>query len=187
MWNNSLYGNYRTRTFTDIYKDVDEFLKDYKNIGIPTSIDDPTAQLVYYLLYANYGNSHIASSDENKFKYKLFSLIWQYGPNWIRKREIQEQLRKLTIDELTTGSTQIYNSAANPEVEPNTQTLEELPYINSQNTAKNKKSKLDALSSLYEVLSRDVTKEFLNQFKILFLNIVQPELPLWYVTEEQND
>ena len=75
MWNNSLYGNYRTRTFTDICKDVDEFLKDYKNIGIPTSVDDPTAQLVYYLLYANYGNSHIASSDENKFKYKLFSLI----------------------------------------------------------------------------------------------------------------
>lgn len=66
----------------------------------------------------------------------------------------------------------------NPEIEPDTQTLEELPYINSQNTSKYKKGKLDALAALYEVLSRDVTKEFINQFRVLFLVIVQPEKPL---------
>lgn len=71
----SLYGNYRTEKFTDIYPDVESFIADYKSIGIPVSITEDIAQTVYYLLYANYGNSHIASSDEMKFKYKLFSLI----------------------------------------------------------------------------------------------------------------
>ena len=114
-------------------------------------------------------------------------MIWQYAPNWYRKREIQDQLRGLTQDELLTGNTQIYNTANNPEVEPGTNTLEELAYINNQNTTKSKKGKLEGLTALYEVLSRDVTKEFLNQFKVLFLTIVQPELPLWYVTETEEE
>ena len=183
MWNDSLYGNYRTRKFTDIYPNVQSFLAEYKNIGIPKSVTNEIAQTIYYLLYANYGNSHIASSDENQFKYKLFSLIWQYAPNWYRKREIQDELRNLTQAELLRGNTQIYNIANNPEVEPGTDTLEELPYINNQNRTISKKGKLEGLTALYEVLSRDVTKEFLNQFKVLFLSIVQPELPLWYITE----
>ena len=48
---------------------------------------------------------------------------------------------------------------------------------------KNKRSKLEAYSALFDILSRDVTKEFINQFKVLFLVIAQPELPLWYITE----
>ena len=54
MWNNSLYGNFRTRKFTDIYPSVSDFLKDYKNVGIPTSVNETTAQTIYYLLYSNY-------------------------------------------------------------------------------------------------------------------------------------
>ena len=30
MWNNSLYGNFRTRKFTDIYPSASDFLNDYK-------------------------------------------------------------------------------------------------------------------------------------------------------------
>lgn len=183
MWNDSLYGNYRTRKFTDIYPNVQSFLAEYRNIGIPISVPNEIAQTIYYLLYANYGNSHIASSDETQFKYKMFSLIWQYAPNWYKKREIQDTLRSLSEQELLAGSTQIYNNAQNPETEPDTQTLEELKYINAQNVTKNKRSKLEAYSALYDILSRDVTKEFINQFKVLFLVIAQPELPLWYITE----
>ena len=68
MWNNSLYGNFRTRKFTDIYPSASDFLNDYKNVGIPTSVNETTAQTIYYLLYANYGNSHIARSAENQSK-----------------------------------------------------------------------------------------------------------------------
>ena len=113
----------------------------------------------------------------------MFSVILQYAPNWYKKRNIQDTLRSLSEQELLAGSTQIYNNAQNPEAEPDTQTLEELKYINAQNVTKNKRSKLEAYSALYDILSRDVTKEFINQFKVLFLVIAQPELPLWYITE----
>ena len=33
-----MFGNYRTKKFSDIYSDVDTFLDDYSNIGIPTII-----------------------------------------------------------------------------------------------------------------------------------------------------
>lgn len=75
--NNSLYGNYRTRKFTDIFPDVSTFVASY-NLGITNpsyTITEAQAEFVYYLLYSKYGNSHIASSDENQFKFRLSTLI----------------------------------------------------------------------------------------------------------------
>lgn len=183
----TLYGNYRQKTFADNYPDANTFIADYKSIGIPTTITDQTATTLYYLLYARYGNNTVASSDTTRFKYQLFSTIWQYGPTWEKRLEIQEKLRGLTEDELLTGSRQVYNHASNPSVEPSTDTVEELEYISDQNVTKNKKAKLDAYAMLYEVIRNDVTENFIQQFKKLFLTVVQPELPLWYVTEIEDD
>ena len=88
-YNGSLYGTYRTKKFGDVWTDVEAFIKDYQNIGIPATIpvSNPTdntagtATTLYYLLYSRYANDVIASSDLNRFKYNLFSIIWQYGPN----------------------------------------------------------------------------------------------------------
>ena len=85
---NSLYGNYRTRKFTDIFPNVDEFLAKYRNCGIITPIQEATLTNLYYLLYARYGNSHITNSDENQFIYKVFALIFQYGPTWEKRLDI---------------------------------------------------------------------------------------------------
>lgn len=181
----SLYGRFRTNKFTDIYSDVDSFLSDYNSIGIPITISGDDATTLYYLLYANYGNSHIANSDLTQFKYSLFSIIWQYGPTWSRQVSIQKRLRELKEEELLQGSKQIYNNANNPSVEPSTNTVDELTYINQQNVTKNKKGVLEAYGLLDALLKKDVTQDFLNKFKKLFLTIVQPELPLLY--EDIND
>lgn len=178
----SLYGNFRTRTFADIYGDLKTFTDDYKNNGIPAKLDDTNIQTLYYLLYARYGNSCIASSDENQFKYKLFSTIFMYGPAWQKRLEIQGKLLALTDDELVKGTTAIHNSALNPSTSPSTQSLEELQYINAQNTTKFKKSKLEGYSSLYAIIETDVTEKFIDKFKKLFITVVAPEEPLWYET-----
>lgn len=186
----TLYGSYRGRTFSDIYPNVDNFLNDYNNIGIPpvlSYVDSTPPQIIYYLLYANYGNSVVASSDENRFKYKLFSIIWQYGPVLNKRRDIQQKLIALSEKDIMQGSIQIYNNAQNPATEPSTDDDEYLAYINQQNVAKNKKGKLEAYALLDSLLKKDVTQEFLNRFKPLFLNIVQPELPLWYESEEEDE
>lgn len=179
----SEYGNYRTKTFNDIYDSVETFLDDYNSVGIPAKIGSDSASTLYYLLYARYGNSSIINSDENQFKYKLFSIIFQYGPAWEKKLEIQDKLIALSDDELTKGTTAIHNSALNPGTEPSTQSLEELEYINSQNTTKYKKSTIEGYSNLLLLLENDVTEDFLKKFSRLFINILEPREPLWYETE----
>lgn len=176
----SLYGNFRTRTFTDIFGDFETFEEAYNTNGIPVSLTSDSIKTLYYLLYARYGNSHISSSDENQFKYKLFSTIFMYGPAWQKRLDIQKKLIGLTDDEILVGSSAIYNQALNPSQAPTTQTLEELDYINQQNTTKYKKSKLEAYAALSELIKTDVTDAFIGKFKKLFLVIVEPELPLWY-------
>lgn len=178
-----MFGNFRTRKFGDIYEDVDSFLTDYANIGLPVLITTTNATTLYYLLYARYGNSTIANFDENQFKYKLFSIIWQYGPNWEKELSIQANLRGLTEDEIREGSRAIYNKALNPNTQP---TTEELDYISEQNTTKYKKSKIEGYGTLMELLKRDVTEEFLNRFKKLFIAICEPYSPLWYESEDKE-
>ena len=179
---NSLYGNYRQRSFTQIWDNVDSFLGDYQNAGIPALISTNSATTLFYLLYARYGNSTIASSDENQFKYKVFTLIFMYGPTWEKRLELQEQIRDLDIEELKKGSTAIYNKAFNPETAPTTQTTEEIEMINEQNVNKYKRSTAEAYALLINLLETDVTAYFLDRFKSLFLKVVEPQLPLWYVT-----
>lgn len=179
----SLYGNFRTRSFADIYTDIDLFKDDYNTNGIPSTLSTTNLTTLYYLLYARYGNSCIASSDETQFKYKLFSTIFMYGPAWQKRLEIQQKLLGLSDDEIVKGTTAIHNSALNPAQAPSTQSLEELNFINAQNTTKYKKSKLEGYATLYGLIETDVTEEFIDKFKKLFITVVEPELPLWYKTE----
>lgn len=192
MKNCSLFGNFITRKFTDIYPQVEIFMEDYKNCGIPSTITDANATTLYYLLYARYGNSHIVNTDENQFTYKLFSTIFMYGPTWEKRLEVQNKLRQLSDEDLRLGTKQINNHAFNPSNTPSTGTLEELDYINEQGTLNYKKGKVDAYIWLMDALKTDVTKSFIDKFNELFLAIVVPNKPLWYVTdieeeEEEND
>ena len=183
----SLYGNFRTRTFSEIWDNADDFIAEYQNNGLPALVSQENAQTLYYLLYSKFANSHIASSDEERFKYSVFRIIWEFGPAWQKKLDLQAKLRALTEDQLIEGSKQIYNQAANPAAQPGTFTDEELAYINNQNVAKSKKGRLEAYSLLLELLEDDVTEKFLHRFDKLFLTIVIPEIPLWYVSEDDDE
>lgn len=185
MLTNSLYGNYRTRKFAEIFPSADVFTTECKESQVPMVLNDTNLTTLYYLLYARYGNSSVASSDENQFKYKVYSTIFMYGTAWQKRLDIQDKLSKLTDDEIVKGTTAVHNYAANPGQMPTTQTLEELDYINQQNTTKYKKSKIEGYATLYSLIETDVTEEFIGKFKKLFITVVQPEKPLWYVTEEE--
>lgn len=91
---------YDTKLFTDIWNRVTEFLYDYQHVGIPTTISSTNATTLYYLLYARYANNPIANYDEEQFKYKVFSIIFQYGPTWEKRLSIQQTLRGLQLEDL---------------------------------------------------------------------------------------
>lgn len=184
----SLYGNYRTRTFTQIFPDAETFAAQWEATPFAKILDDSLPnEVLYFLLYARYGNSHIASSDENQFKYKLFSIIFQYGPTWQKELTIQQELRIANFDDFRQGTTNIVNNANNPSVEPTTQSLNELPYINQQNVSKVTRSKADGYALLLSLLKKDVTEDFIKRFQYLFLIIVEPEKPLWYADYNTED
>lgn len=178
-----------TKTFVDIYDNVTTFKNDYTAMTAfqSTELTNTVIEQIYYMLYARYGNNPITNLDENQFKYKLFMTIWQYAPTWLKRVNIQKALRGLGNDpddlsDIIAGAKVIYNQAANPETEPSTLELEEINYINTQNTTNYKKSKMDAYTQLWTILVSDVTEEFINRFRFLFKKSVSPFTKL-YVEE----
>ena len=192
---------YSTVLFTDVWDDVTEFVADYKNNGIPyqysylnngstvtvQTVSDTNIQTLFYLLYAKYGNNPIANRDITQFKYKVFSLIYQYGPDWQKKLEVQYKLRGLTEDDLLKGSFAMYNAAVNPSTEPTVAATTELNYINQQNTTRLTRGLLEGYNMLLGLLENDVTEEFVKRFNICFKKFVSSERPLIYVSEEDED
>ena len=181
---------YNTKTFADLYEDYDTFKEDHVDDGfLPCVIDHDDGtdenpkvsnlQILYYLAYSKFGNNPIANLDENQFKAKFEAIMWQYGPAWEKKLDIQKKVRELTADDLLTGAKAVHNHAFNPSTEPSTASLEELTYINDQNTTSYKKSKMDAYGQLWNLIADDVTEEFLARFKPLFQKVVHAKAFLY--------
>ena len=105
---------YDTKLMTDVWSKATDFVTDYQNIGIPTTISVQNATTLYYLLYARYGNTPIANYDENQWKYKIFSIIFQYGPTWEKRLDIQNTLRGLQISDLVDNGSlrELFNHSA---------------------------------------------------------------------------
>ena len=90
--------------------------------------------------------------------------------------EIQKEIRDLSLSDLQEGAKQIVNHANNPNTSPSTTALEELEFIDEQHQTNYKRNKIDAYGSLWSMLATDVTEEFLNKFKNIFV----------FVTDEQD-
>lgn len=179
----SYYGQNRNETFLEVFPDSSSFLTAYNNEYIPMTLSTTEATLVYAQLAGRYGNSPIASSDLGRFQMRLFSIIYNEGPIWKKKLELQNEVRNLTsanMIEAASGKV-IQNRADNPSsfVQAGTGSDVLIEKINSQATSIQKASKLNAIASI-NLLLENVTEPFLDKFKELFQVIVQPELPLLY-------
>lgn len=74
---------YNTPLFTDVWSSDEEFIDDlfYGDYTFPIdSMGEHDFRTTYYLLYARYGNNPIANTDVNQWKWKVASVIFQYGP-----------------------------------------------------------------------------------------------------------
>ena len=185
---------YNTVLFTQVWDSAEDFKTDLADSAFAGCMQDGTVtgqpdnvSLLFYLLYAKYGNNPIANNDITQFKYKIFSVMFQYGPTWEKKLDIQAKLRALTESDLLAGSKAIFNSALNPSTAPSTGALEELAYINSQNTTNYKKSKMEAYEFLWGLLDDTLTVKFIDKFGICFKKFVYPEQTLLYVSEDEEE
>ena len=187
---NTLYTVGRTRYFTQIFPLVDDFINFYNDCGIPPSFNDSNSiSTLYYLLCSYYANSRIASSDENRFKYNVMSIIFQYGPSWEKRLEIQKYLRDIDInsDEWLDNMKSVNNISLNPATDPAADAFSTLDTINQQNFNIQRRGKLSGLATLTELIKTNVTGEFLDRFKKLFRTVTYTSRPLLYKTYLDND
>lgn len=189
------YGNFRNYTFSDMYPTLDAFLNGYKdsfgdfislgynNVEIPKKLTEENIKTLYYLLYGQYGGSTITGDDQFQWCYQLWSIVFMYGPTWEKRLKLQDEIRAMSIDDAIKGSVSINNLALNPSEAPVADSDDILKTINTQTVNKFNKSKVEGYQYLIDLLETDVTKMFLDKFKVLFLKIVAPQEPLWYTTE----
>lgn len=180
----NIYGRMQHVKFTDIFDSFDTFKSHYESCRIPQMVTNDSLEAIYYLLYANYGNSTIANLDTNQFEYKCFSLIFQHGPTWEKKSQIQKLIQDTDIEEFNEGTRSINNRAYNPGNEQ-LSSQDEILTINEQNTASVKRGKLETYQYVLDLLDENFTMIFLNYFKTLFTSVVEPNAQLLYYTEEE--
>ena len=179
---------YNTKTFNDIFPDALSFSDNYDTYqataGLTNILDSTDVAITWQLLTARYGNNPIANWSEEQFKLKIWQIMFQYGPTWVKRNDIQVELRNLTADQIRAGDFNIYNTALNPATAPSDNDTTEINYINQQNTSRRKKSVLGAYNELLLLLETDVTGDYIDKFKKLFLTIVDPKCTYIYESEE---
>ena len=177
MYNNRLFGNYLTMTFSDIYPNVDVFMADAKSEHLknlmPYGFSDDNIKTLFYLLTAKYANNSIASD----------SLIFQYGGTWQKKLELQNKIRTMEETEARKSGRTIDNHAYNPGTPASADTVDNLEHIDQQNQRLYEKSLLETYAEVSALLEEDITGDFIEKFKVLFLWVVSPQRPLWYVND----
>ena len=184
-------------TFSDLWSTKEEFINSYKEVGFPQTYDggtyvtDDDLKLIWLLLIGRFADSTIKPFNTyGAFKVRFMSRVWQHAPAWKKNLDIQNKLRSLSLEDgsdIYKGSSAIYNSAMNPNTTPGTGTDQELNFINNQNVTKHKKSKLEGLALLSELLKNDVTEQFLRRFDDFFKTIIYTGKEYTYVTEKGDN
>ncbi len=169
-----------TKTFDEIFLDCATFIDEWKTSKAYEAYKAPIVELiegytpsVYYFLSARYGSSHIADKDEEKFKLKLFTIMFQYMPVWVKELDIQNKLLTLTEEEILKGSVTKHTHGFNPSDVPGTANSDtEIETVNDQSLSRYTKSKMEAYAIQLELLQDNKTEKFLNRFKKLFMTVV---------------
>ena len=181
---------YDSKLLSQIWSDADAFKADYTSyetgISNLNAVDNKYVVLTWQLVCSKYANTPIRSNSESQFKLSFFGIMCSEAPTWARRLEIQKSLRELTDDQLAAGDIQIANSASNPDEEPTTNTLDELTYINHQNTQRQKRSKLTGLALLDGLLQNDLCESYVRKFSPLFKRVYVPA-EFIYVSDEEEE
>ena len=181
---------YSTKLFNEIWDNSTDFKTDYANyeseISDLNKVADKYVILTWQLLASKFANTPIRSDSVDQFKLSVFGIMASEAPTWARRLELQKSIRDLTEADLLAGETTIANRAENPDEAPTTQTMDELTYINTQTTSKQKRSKIQAYAMLDGLLQDDLCETYVHRFNSLFKRIFVPATYI-YITEDEEE
>ena len=166
--------------FEDIWESSTAFVNAYHNQSLPQELKDETITTLYYLLYGRYGSDCISGTNVRQWEYRFWGMVFQYGPAWEKRLEVQKRVRELSEDDLRDGDLSLNNLAYNPGTAPETTSTEVLTGIAQQNAGIKKRSILGGYSMLESLLATDVSEEFLEHVKDLFKPLLYSGVPYLY-------
>lgn len=181
----SLLPTNNSATFLDIFPKAANLISLPADLEWSLSLTDAQLTKTWQLLTANYGHRalKLSQGDVTQWKMRLCSLLEQYGPAYFTRVQLQQDIAALSLDDLREAGRSIINHAYNPNSEPTTATLEELTYINEQNSSGAKLSKADALTLKWKLINTDYTAVYLAMFEPLFSKFTADEPAYWFAEE----
>lgn len=163
--------------FCEYYTSLNVFKAKYDEL--PAGLKNITAdqvELLYYLLFSKYGNSRFANLSIDQANLSLWKTVYSEAKQYFKEKEIHDNICNFNLttdlDIIVGGTTAIYNTALNDGSAPSTNTTTELGYVNSQNTTKYKRTKLEGLANYLSLIANDPTDRFLGKFKPLFEKLI---------------
>ena len=166
--------------FDEIWESATAFVEAYHNQSLPQELGDDSITTLYYLLYGRYGSDSIIGTNVRQWEYRFWGMVFQYGPAWEKRLQVQKRVRELSEDDLRDGDLNLNNLAYNPGTAPATTSTEVLQGIAQQNAGIKKRSILGGYSMLESLLATDVSEEFLAHFKDLFKPVLYSGIPYLY-------
>lgn len=140
-------------------------------------LECPTLQ-TFALLFNNYSDNHVASSDET-FKLHFANILDTYYKEYENTKKAIDNLMNLNENDISTDYATVLNIANIPEKKGSTDE-EEVDFITQQQKTIQKKGKLQINKELLSSKRAYTTRTFLNRFKHLFITIISPDYTLLY-------
>ena len=180
---------YNSKTFNEVYESYDSFKASLEKYGFDFSnFPETYLKLLFVMLTARYGDREVLGySNMYRWEMKLQYVIYTYGSEWYTKLQIQDELLKLSDDDLKRSNVTIQNVADNPATSPDSSTIEELTYINKQITNATKRDKLSILLLKYRSIGSYANEEFLKKFENLFSRFLTGDKPIYYYRNKKHE
>lgn len=179
-----------TSTFLDVFPQSTTLAELPSTLDWDVGLTEAQLKKVWQLLAANYGHRalKLSKGDLTQWEMRLCSALEQYGPAYFARLQIQKDIAALSLDDLREAGRSIINHAYNPNSEPSTSSLEELTYINEQNSSGAKLSKADALTLKWKLINTDYTALFLALVgEPLFSRFISDDPAYWYGDVDVED
>lgn len=179
--------SYATPKFSDLWQSALEFTEDMHPLmteGFDTELTAAQCNRLFYELSARYTDGHIRYTNIMQFKLKLGALLSTYGPLYFQQLALIKDASSRTIEDYLRDGKVLTAVADNNNSMPAVGSENELPYTNAQSVTNSTRAIDVALSVKRGLLRDEVSNAFYNRFKELFISILIPQTPLWFVTEE---
>ena len=127
---------------------------------------------IYSNILIRYGGDRFRYSSGEMAAAKMFQILSIEYPAYIQKKSAAQAVYDLELEEIKKGTLQIANSAANPNSDPETDSLDPLPFINGQQVMGTKLDELAALPRKYRAVYTKYLEELLKSLQGLFQGIL---------------